>query len=157
MKYLLFLMFLASPVGAQLAGRLDLGSPPRGLIMRDVDNGQWRGGYSKSLYNVRLKDLDLFYLGYNHTWNAERGNSALGLGLGKQVTLSQLGTFGTAVLSLPEPNMPPFIKYVGNVVSFEGDLAYMPFHTADVDGPIIYGFGFQLDLTDMFSILSKGL
>ena len=150
------LLLIPTLCGAVVTGKFDLGLPPQGFIMRDVKNGQWRGGYSKALWELDINGNQLFYLGYNHTWNAQRGNSAVGGGLGTKQSISNIASLAASIASI-EATPPAFVKYLGNVLSVEANGAYMPAHSADVNGPFIYGFGFQVDLSDVFGILQKGL
>jgi hypothetical protein len=150
------LLFIPVFCGAVVTGKLDLGLPPQGFVMRDIKNGQWRGGYSKALWELDLNGNQLFYVGYNQTWNAQHGNSALGGGIGTKQSISQIASMGAALAGI-SATPPPFVQYFGNILSIEANGAYMPVHTADVNGPFIYGFGFQVDLSDVFGILQKGL
>lgn len=155
---LALLLGLSTPKlwGATFGIENDLALPPEAYIMRDVQNGQWRAGYHKRLVSALLNGANLFEVGYVQTWNVGPMQPAYGVDINKEISLSSFFSGAQDMLSLPNVNPPKWIQYVGNITGVGMNVAYIPAKPAGMK-PLIWGFGFTVNLTDVFTVLANGL
>lgn len=122
-------------------GKLDLDLSVQPGVYREIHDGQWLYGVSKSMFHLQDNRLAWlhFHAGPFIAWNAESGNAAFGPKAGlvlNDVLTYSLGKIGHG-LGL-ETIWKPF-SLVQEMVTLDFFGGYRPKHTPDVLGNWVYG------------------
>lgn len=134
----------------------DLKLPPEAYILRDLNNGEWRAGYHKRIFSPLVNGRNLFEVGYAQTWDVHHLYPAYGINLNKEVSLSAISSLTSEIMHLPSINVPPWLAYVGDVTGVGANVSYI-FSKPNGVKPFVYGFGFTVNLSDVFTVLANGL
>ena len=144
---------------------IDKGLTLGGCIQRELHDGQWLAGPCRDVFVLARDGYSMIHLGAYVNYNAERGNASYGPRLGVSV-----GRFGNYVLEKASESVPwvehyaswkapPFMQYLGSIMTLDYGVGYRPVHTSDVIGNWTHGPMFKLDIPidDIYALLIKGL
>lgn len=157
MILLLLGMFVRS-ANATWKGSLDLNPVMSPIVIRELHDGQWLAGVVKeNIWHLDQDGIQRFHAGVFQAWNAEHGNASTGMVFGIDIpahlaeSLQALGD-GLNMHSTFKP-----ASLLGSMLSFNFIGGYRPFHSSDVIGPWVYGFGARLSIKFGVQELQKGL
>ena len=144
---------------------IDKGLTLGGCIQRELHDGQWLAGPCRDVFVIARNGDPVIHLGAYVNYNAERGNASYGPRLG--VSVGRFGNFCIekaselipAIEAYSKWKAPPFMQYIGSVVTIDYGVGWRPQHDESVKGELTHGPMFKLDipLDDVYGLLIKGL
>jgi len=144
---------------------IDKGLTAGACLQREINDGQWLAGPCRDVLVMARDGYSVLHLGVYIMYNSERGNASYGPRMG--VSVGRLGNYMAEKASELFPvieayaawRAPPFVQYLGSIMTLDYGIGYRPAHTDDVLGNWTHGPMFKLDipLDDVYGLLIKGL
>ena len=152
------LICFGSQAHAAWVGKLDLSPVVSPIMIREIHDGQWLYGVTKeNLWHLDHNGEQRIHVGLFQAWNTEHGNASFGPVVGVDVPLRLSQAIGGIASSLGLDQTFKPLQYVGAVLSVDAIGGYRPVHSADVNGPWVYGVGVRLNVAFGVKELQKGL
>lgn len=135
-------------------------------VERELHQGAWlAGGCKDVLYLLHADAAGNIYkaahIGGAIMSNAQHGNMTYQIKAG--VDLNTLGATIENAIILAAPNLditpPPWVQQLGNAITFDGALGYLPVHDASVNGNLTYGImaNVNVPISTTFEWIAQGL
>lgn len=140
---ILVILFLVGPLHAQTVwkGKLDLGSNPSAIGLRELHDGNWLAGFEHPIWHLERNSIPMFNINFFTAWRALQGDPAYGPSFG--MNIGQAGSAIGNIIGMTAPALydkTPWIQQLGNFVSIEIYTGYRPVHSADTHA-FMYGIG----------------